>query len=190
MPKQAPTEKPRCVWPSDDALMIAYHDEEWGVPVRDGQALFAKLTLDGFQAGLSWRTILYKREAFLTAFHQFDPARISKFKERDIKRLLGDAGIVRHRGKIEAAISNARAYLDIEEREGFSTLLWGFVGGNTKVNRIRTSRDIPTETGESQAMSKELRARGLRFVGPTICYAFMQAVGMVDDHLDSCFRKR
>ncbi len=141
MPKLVTAEKPRCAWPSDDALMIAYHDEEWGVPVRDGQALFAKLTLDGFQAGLSWRTILHKREAFLAAFHGFEPARISKFKERDVKRLLGDAGIVRHRGKIEAAIANARAYLDIEEREGFSKLL-----GHSSMERPRCIASAPRAT--------------------------------------------
>ena len=184
-----PDERLRCPWPSDDALMIAYHDEEWGTPLRDPEALFAKLTLDGFQAGLSWRTILHKREAFLRAFHGFAPARVARYGERDIKRLLGDAGIIRHRGKIEAAISNAKAYLDIEEKEGFAALLWGFVGGEPKVNRFTRPGQVPAETKESQAMSKALRERGMKFVGPTICYAFMQAVGMVDDHLMGCFRK-
>jgi len=169
--------------------MVAYHDEEWGQPVRDSQALYAKLTLDGFQAGLSWRTILHKREAFLRAFKDFDPARVAKFKEKEIARLLGDAGIVRHRGKIEAAISNAQAYLVIEKTESFSDLLWSFVGNQPRVNQFERPSQVPAETKESQAMSKELRKRGFRFVGPTICYAFMQAVGMVDDHLVGCFRK-
>ena len=184
-----PKELTRCPWPSDDALMIAYHDEEWGVPVRDGQALFAKLTLDGFQAGLSWRTILHKREAFLKGFRDFDPAKVARFSDKDIERLLADAGIIRHRGKIEAAISNARIYLEIEKTEDFSKLLWGFVGNKPIVNRVRGVGDVATETKESQAMSKELKRRGMKFVGPTICYAFMQAVGMVDDHFQTCFRK-
>jgi DNA-3-methyladenine glycosylase I len=187
---KTPKELIRCPWPADDALMVAYHDEEWGVPVRDGKALFAKLMLDGFQAGLSWRTILHKREAFLKGFHQFDPLRVSKLTEKDVTRLLGDAGIIRHRGKIEATIANAKAWLEIEEQEGFSKLLWSFVDDQPVVNKISGRGDVATETAASQAMSKELRARGMKFVGPTIVYAFMQAVGMVDDHLDDCFRKK
>jgi DNA-3-methyladenine glycosylase I len=184
-----PNDKARCPWPSDDPQMVAYHDEEWGRPERDSRALFAKLILDGFQAGLSWRTILHKRTAFDRAFAQFNPEKIARFNERDIKRLLADAGIVRHRGKIEATISNARAYLAIEEKEGFAPLLWSFVNDAPIVNQPKRPRDIPTETKESRAMSKALRAHEFRFVGPTICYAFMQATGMVDDHLVGCFRK-
>ena len=188
---ETPKESIRCPWPADDALMVAYHDEEWGVPVRDGKALFAKLMLDGFQAGLSWRTILHKREAFLKGFHEFDPARVSKLTEKDITRLLADAGIIRHRGKIEATIANAKAYLEIEKHGGgFSKLLWSFVNDRPVVNQISGRGDVATETTASQAMSKELRARGMKFVGPTIVYAFMQAVGMVDDHFDGCFRKK
>ena len=185
----AKADKTRCAWPSDDALMIAYHDEEWGVPVRESEPLFAKLILDGFQAGLSWRTILHKREAFLKAFHNFNPEKLARYGEKDITRLLGNAGIIRHRGKIESAIGNAKAYLEIEEKGSFSDLLWKFVDGKTQINRIRGRGDIRAVSPESEAMSKELKDRGMRFVGPTIVYAFMQAVGMVDDHFDDCFRK-
>jgi len=176
----------RCPWPGEDPLYVAYHDEEWGVPERDPRALYEKLVLDGFQAGLSWITILRKREAFRRAFKGFRPERIARFGARDVARLMNDAGIVRNRAKIEGAIASARAVLEVPD---FSALLWSFVGGETKVNRWRTLKQLPAETGESRAMSKELKGRGFAFCGPTICYAFMQAVGMVDDHLVGCFRK-
>jgi DNA-3-methyladenine glycosylase I len=179
----------RCPWPGSDPLYVAYHDEEWGVPERDDRALFEKLLLDGFQAGLSWITILRKREAFRRAFDGFQPAKIARYSPAKIERLVGDAGIVRNRAKIEGAVESARAYLALQkDGQRFNELLWSFVGGATKRNRWATIRQIPTETAESRAMSKELRARGFKFVGPTICYAFMQAVGMVDDHLTTCFR--
>jgi DNA-3-methyladenine glycosylase I len=179
----------RCPWAQGEPLYQRYHDEEWGVPRHDDLALYENLTLDGFQAGLAWITILRKREAFRRAFDGFDPARVSRFGQRDVQRLLRDPGIVRHRGKIEAAITNARATLRIQEEEGgFAPFLWNFVGGKTKRNRFRTLSQIPAQTKESLAMSKALRERGFAFVGPTICYAFMQAVGMVNDHLVSCFR--
>jgi DNA-3-methyladenine glycosylase I len=182
-----PTRK-RCPWAEGVPLYERYHDEEWGVPTRDDRALYEKLTLDAFQAGLAWITILRKREAFRSAFRAFDPARVARFGERDVERLLGDAGIVRHRGKIEAAVANAQGVLRLQEEGGFAPFLWGFVGGKTKRNRFRTLSQIPSQTKESQAMSKALRGRGFKFVGPTTCYAFMQACGLVDDHLVSCFR--
>jgi DNA-3-methyladenine glycosylase I len=179
----------RCAWVDDDPLYIAYHDEEWGVPERDGRALFEKLILDGFQAGLSWITILRKRENFRRAFGGFDPETIARYRPRKIESLMKDAGIVRNRQKIEATVTNARAYLELlDEGEGFAELLWGFTGGKTKVNRWKTVSQIPTKTRESDAMSKALVKRGFRFVGPTICYAFMQATGMVNDHVVTCFR--
>jgi DNA-3-methyladenine glycosylase I len=182
-------DKIRCPWPGEDPLYLAYHDDEWGVPERDGRALYEKLVLDGFQAGLAWITILRKREAFRSAFAGFDPARVSRFTARDVTRLLGDKGIVRHRGKIEAAIAGAKVVLELEESwpGGFSAFLWQFIGGAPRVNRFERGQ-VPSESAESRAMSKALRERGFNFVGPTICYAFMQAVGMVDDHLVDCFR--
>jgi DNA-3-methyladenine glycosylase I len=170
--------------------MEAYHDLEWGVPVHDSRALFEKLLLDSFQAGLSWRTILHKREAFRRAFHGFDPQRLARYTARDRARLLADAGIVRNRLKIEAAISNAKAYLRLEDELGsFADYLWRFTGGRTLRGRApRTWARVPTHSPESDAMAKDLKAHGFRFVGTTICYAFMQAVGMVDDHLVGCFR--
>ena len=170
--------------------MESYHDLEWGVPVRDDRLLFQHLVLDGFQAGLSWRTILYKRENFIRAFDGFDPERIAAYGMRDVARLMRDPGIVRNRLKIEAAISNARACLTLIEADGsFSEFLWSFTGGRTKLGKAaRRWEDIPAHTAESDAMAKALQARGFRFVGTTICYAFMQAVGMVDDHLIGCFR--
>jgi DNA-3-methyladenine glycosylase I len=173
-----------------DPLMQAYHDDEWGVPVHDDRALFEKLLLDSFQAGLSWRTILYKREHFRTAFHAFDPERIARYTARDRARLLADPGIVRNRLKIDAAISNARAYLTLQQDLGsFAEFLWSHTGGGTLRRRVaRSWSQIPTQSPESEAMSRALLERGFRFVGPTICYAFMQAVGMIDDHLVSCFR--
>jgi DNA-3-methyladenine glycosylase I len=173
-----------------DPLMEAYHDLEWGVPLHDDRALFEKLLLDSFQAGLSWRTVLYKRENFRRAFQGFDPERMARYTARDRNRLLGDAGIIRNRLKIDAAISNARAYLRLQDEIGsFSDYLWAFTDGRTlRPRAARSWRQIPTRSRESDAMSKDLQARGFRFVGTTICYAFMQAVGMVDDHLVSCFR--
>ena len=184
-------ERVRCGWVSDDPLYRAYHDEEWGVPERDDRALFEKLILDGFQAGLSWLIILRKRESFRAAFDGFDPERIARYNARSVERLLRDPGIVRNRQKVEATIGNARAYLRLREEEGsFSDFLWAFTGGRTRQNAWRTLADFPARTPESEAMSKALMTRGFRFVGPTICYAFMQAVGMVNDHQVGCFRHR
>ena len=182
----APT---RCAWPGADPLYLAYHDDEWGVPVRDDRLLFEKLTLDGFQAGLSWITILRKRDGFRRAFEGFDPERIALWGDAEVQRLLGDAGIVRHRGKIEATLGNARAWVALRAGgETFSDFLWSFVGGETLVNHWRARDARPSSTPESVAMSKALKKRGFRFCGPTICYAFMQAVGMVNDHLVECYR--
>lgn len=179
----------RCPWPGEDPLYVAYHDTEWGVPEQDDRALFEKLLLDGFQAGLSWITILRKRDNFRRAFDGFEPERIARWRPARIERLMKDTGIVRNRAKIEGSVSNARAYLDLLEREGsFARFLWTFVGGEPRVNHRRSVREVPAETAESQAMSRALRQAGFTFVGPTICYAFMQAVGMVDDHLVHCFR--
>ncbi len=177
----------RCPWPGEDPLYVAYHDTEWGVPEYDDRALFEKLILDGFQAGLSWITILRKRENFRKAFDNFDPAKIAHYDQKKIAALMNDAGIVRNRAKIEGAVNSAKAYLKImEEGPGFSKLLWGFVGGTPKVNARKTMASVPAATPESVAMSKELLKHGFKFVGPTIVYAFMQATGMVNDHLESC----
>jgi DNA-3-methyladenine glycosylase I len=182
-------ERTRCPWTGDDPLYVAYHDEEWGVPERDDRALFEKLLLDGFQAGLSWITILRRRDAYRRAYRGFHPRQIAGYTARDVARLMADPGIIRNRAKIEGSIKNARAYLALVEQEGgFAPFLWAFVGGETKFNRPETLRQVPTESAESRAMSKALKARGFSFVGPTICYAFMQATGMVDDHLASCFK--
>jgi DNA-3-methyladenine glycosylase I len=182
---------PRCGWVSDDPLYLAYHDEEWGVPVHDDRRLFEMLTLEGAQAGLSWITILRRREGYRRAFHGFDVDKIARYKEKDVARLLQDPGIIRNRAKIEATIKNAQAYLDLVEATGsFDGFLWQFVGGAPKVNQWTSLREIPAETAESKAMSKELKRRGFGFVGSTICYAFMQAVGMVDDHTVDCFRRK
>ncbi|WP_340110433.1 DNA-3-methyladenine glycosylase I [Pikeienuella sp. HZG-20] len=178
----------RCPWCGSDPLYVAYHDEEWGVPERGSRALFEKLILDGFQAGLSWLTILKKRPAFRAAFDDFDPVRIARYGEADVLRLLGDAGIVRHRGKIESAISGARAWIEIEASGGFDTFLWDFTDGAPIVNTFRTAADVPPETPLSRTVSKELKAKGFKFCGPTIVYAFMEAVGMVNDHLVDCPR--
>jgi DNA-3-methyladenine glycosylase I len=183
-----PDHKTRCWWPGADPLYVAYHDAEWGVPEFDGRALFEKLILDGFQAGLSWITILRKRDAFRRAFAGFDPAAIARFDERHVEALMLDAGIVRNRAKILATIAGARAFLAIEEREGFSHYLWKRVDGRPVQTGRRGRGDIPAETELSRAISKDLRAEGFNFVGPTIVYAFMQAVGMVNDHLVGCFR--
>jgi DNA-3-methyladenine glycosylase I len=179
----------RCPWPGQDAFYVAYHDDEWGVPERDDRALYEKLMLDGFQAGLSWITILRKRENFRRAFDGFQPEKIARYTPKKIERLMQDAGIVRNRQKIEGAVASARAYLDIMEKgPGFSNLLWGFVDRKPRVNVFRTIKQVPAETPVSRAMSKELAGRGFKFVGPTIVYAFMQATGMVNDHLVDCYR--
>jgi DNA-3-methyladenine glycosylase I len=179
----------RCPWPKQDPLYIAYHDEEWGVPEYDDRTLYEKLVLDGFQAGLSWITILRKRENFRRAFDNFDPEKITRYRSAKIERLMGDAGIVRNRAKIEGTVLSARAWLEVMEKgPGFSKLLWDFMDGRPKVNRFRSVRQVPAETAISRAMSKELTQRGFKFCGPTIVYAFMQAVGMVNDHLVSCYR--
>jgi len=176
----------RCPWCRTDPLYVAYHDSEWGVPERDPRALWEKLVLDGFQAGLSWITILRKRPAFRAAFAGFRPEVIARWGEAEVARLLADPGIVRHRGKIEAAIGNARAYLAVEEREGFAALLWRHVGFRPVQNRFRTPAEVPAATPLSERVSKDLGQAGFRFVGPTIVYAFMQATGMVNDHLVTC----
>ena len=181
--------KPRCAWPGADPLYVAYHDDEWGVPERDDAHLLEKLILDGAQAGLAWITILRKRDGYRRAFAEFDAERIARFGARDVRRLLADPGIVRNRLKVAAAIGNARAYLALqEEGPGLGPFLWQFVGGAPRQNRWRRGGDIPAETAESRAMSRALKERGFRFVGPTICYAFRQATGMVNDHLVGCFR--
>jgi DNA-3-methyladenine glycosylase I len=181
----------RC-WGTGDPLLEPYHDLEWGMPVRDDRLLFEHLTLDSFQAGLSWRTILYKRDAFRRAFDGFDPDRIARYGDREFARLMGDAGIIRNRQKIEAAIANARVFLSMREvGESFSDFLWSFTGGETRLGKsARRWEQIPASSPESDAMAAALRQRGFRFVGSTICYAFMQAVGMVDDHMVGCFRYR
>ena len=178
----------RCPWPKDDALYVAYHDQEWGVPEYDDRALYEKLMLDGFQAGLSWITILRKRDNFRRAFDGFIPEKIARYRPAKVERLMQDAGIVRNRAKIEGTILSARGYLDVMENgPGFSTLLWNFVDGEPQVNHRRAVSEVPAETPLSRAISKELAARGFKFVGPTIVYAFMQAVGMVNDHLVECY---
>ncbi|HET7584306.1 MAG TPA: DNA-3-methyladenine glycosylase I [Gemmatimonadaceae bacterium] len=178
----------RCAWPRTE-LDIAYHDTEWGVPVHDDRVLFEFLTLEGAQAGLSWSTILRKREHYREVFAGFDAARVARFTPARVERLLADPGIVRHRGKIESTISNAKAFRAVQREYGsFDRYVWQFVGGTPRVNSPRALRDIPSRTAESDALSRDLKARGFRFVGSTICYAFMQAVGMVNDHVTGCFR--
>jgi len=185
MPAQAPT---RCDWPRTE-LDIEYHDREWGVPVHDDRLLFELLTLEGAQAGLSWSTILKKRDGYRKAFANFDPSRVARFTAKDAERLVADPSIVRHRQKVESTISNARAFLEVQKAFGsFDAYLWQFVGGKPKVNSRRSLRDIPPRSAESDALSKDLLARGFKFVGSTICYAYMQATGMVDDHVVGCFR--
>jgi DNA-3-methyladenine glycosylase I len=179
----------RCPWPGADPLYIAYHDTEWGVPERDDRALFEKLVLDGFQAGLAWITILRKRETMRAAFGGFDPCTIARYGEADINRLLGDAGIIRSRSKIEAAIGNARAWIAIQEAgPGFSAFLWDFVDGVPAQNRFTAMSEVPAQTETSQAMARALKSAGFKFCGLVIVYAFMQAVGMVNDHLVTCPR--
>ena len=178
----------RCTWPSTD-LDIEYHDTEWGVPVHDDRRLFEFITLEGAQAGLSWSTILKKRPNYRLAFADFDPARVARFTPARVERLLGDPGIVRHRQKIESTLTNAKAVLRIQKELGsFDRYLWQFVGDAPISRRPRTSNDLPARTAESDSLSKDLKQRGFKFVGSTICYAFMQAVGMVNDHLVTCFR--
>ena len=177
----------RCPWPGEDPLYLRYHDDEWGVPERDPRALFEKLTLDGFQAGLSWITILRKRENFRRAFDGFNPEKIARYDARKKAKLMADAGIVRNRLKVEGAVLSARAYLEaMEKGPGFSALLWDFLDGKPKINKFRDTKQVPAQTELSQKVSKELLNRGFKFVGPTIVYAFMQAVGMVNDHLVKC----
>jgi DNA-3-methyladenine glycosylase I len=179
----------RCGWTGEDPLMISYHDEEWGVPLHDDRRLFEFLVLEGAQAGLSWRTVLRKRENYRRAFHGFDPVRVARYGENDVARLLSDPGIIRNRAKIDSAVSNARCVLDVSAEFGsFACYLWRFPGGKPIMNRFRSLSELPSTSRESDAMSRDLRKRGFRFAGPTICYAFMQAVGMVNDHLVHCFR--
>jgi len=180
----------RCPWPGKNPLYVAYHDEEWGIPEFDDRALYEKLILDGFQAGLSWITILQKREHFRRAFDGFEPEKIARYGERQIGRLLKDEGIVRSRSKIEAAIKGAKLWLEIREKEpgGFRQFIWKHVDGAPVVNRYRSASDVPAETPMSQGLAKELKQRGFNFCGPVIVYAFAQAVGMVNDHLISCHR--
>ena len=179
----------RCPWPGTDPLYITYHDEEWGVPERDDRALYEKLVLDGFQAGLSWITILRKREAFRIAFDGFAPERVARFTSKKVEALMRDEGIVRNRAKIEGAIASARAWLQMmEQGAGFGAYLWGFVDGKPIVNRYKAITEVPAETELSRAIAKDLKSRGFKFCGPTIVYAFMQATGMVNDHLTSCHR--
>ena len=179
----------RCTWANISPLTLAYHDKEWGVPVHDDRTLFEFLTLEGAQAGLSWETILNKRENYRRAFDNFDAARIARYSERDLERLLADAGIVRNRLKVAATVNNAQRFLEAREEFGsFEEYIWRFVGGRPIKNSFRALSEMPAKTEESEAMSKELRRRGFKFVGPTICYAFMQAVGMVNDHTIGCFR--
>jgi DNA-3-methyladenine glycosylase I len=179
----------RCAWAGTDPRMIAYHDEEWGVPVHDDRLLFEFLTLEGAQAGLSWKTILNKRDAYREAFAGFDPARVARFDSRRIERLLGNAEIVRNRLKVESTVTNARAFLEVQREAGsFDHFVWDVVGGSPKVNRWRSTRNVPARSPESDTLSAELKRRGFRFVGSTICYAFMQATGLVNDHVISCWR--
>jgi DNA-3-methyladenine glycosylase I len=178
----------RCAWVTDDPLYIAYHDEEWGVPVHDDRKLFESLVLDGAQAGLSWLTILKRRENYRRAFDNFDPQRVAAYDEAKVQSLLQDAGIIRNRLKVRSAVTNAQALLRVQEEfSSFDVYIWQFVGGSTIYNAWETLADVPTETAESRAMSRDLKQRGFSFVGPTICYAFMQACGMVHDHTTDCF---
>jgi DNA-3-methyladenine glycosylase I len=180
----------RCAWvPEADPAYVAYHDEEWGVPLHGEHELFELLTLEGAQAGLSWSTILRKREGYRAAFEGFDPERVARYGQRDVERLLADPGIVRNRLKVESTVNNAARVLELRETGGLGAYLWGFVDGAPIVNRWRSLSELPAETELSKAISKDLKRRGFRFVGPTVIYAFMQAVGMVDDHTTDCFRR-
>ncbi len=183
------TIKTRCTWPGEDPLMIAYHDTQWGTPEHDDKKHFEAFILDANQAGLSWRTILHKRENFRKAFANFDFNKVAKFTRKDFNRLMKDKGIIRNRMKVEAAIVNARKFLEIRKEFGtFDRYIWGFVGGKTIRHRHKRNSDIGATSKEAEAMSKDLKKRGFKFVGPTICYAYMQGVGMINDHLTSCFR--
>jgi len=179
----------RCGWAGDDPIMISYHDEEWGVPVRDDRKLFEFLVLEGAQAGLSWRTVLRKREGYRKAFQGFDPERVARYGDKEMARLLSDPGIIRNRAKVASAVGNARLVIAVRDEFGsFGTYLWRFVGNRPIANRFGKMTELPSRSRESDAMSRDLSRRGFRFVGPTICYALMQAVGMVNDHLVTCFR--
>jgi len=179
----------RCAWAGDDPAMIDYHDREWGVPLHDDRALFEFLILEGAQAGLSWSTILHRRDGYRRAYRAFDPAKVARFGEREMAKLLADERIIRNRAKIAWSVRNAKAFLAVQREHGsFDAYLWNFSGGAPLVNRPRTSSDVPAQTDLSDALSKDLRARGFGFVGSTICYAFMQAVGIVNDHAAHCFR--
>ena len=185
----SPDDRPRCSWAGDDPLYIAYHDEEWGVPTHDDRVLFEFLLLEGAQAGLSWITILRKREAYREAYAGFDPEVVARYGDAEAQRLLTDSGIVRNRAKVAAAPVNARAFLEVVEECGsFDAYLWRFVDGAPIQNRWKSLGEVPAETDESRALSKDLKKRGFKFVGPTICYAYMQSMGLVDDHVVSCFR--
>ena len=184
-----PDGKPRCFWAVSAPDYVDYHDREWGFPVADDRRLFEKLCLEGFQAGLSWLTILRKREAFRKAFAGFDPTVVARFGARDVKRLLGDAGIVRHRGKIESTVNNAQRVLEMQDEHGsFDAYVWSFVGGAPIVGTWQQLGELPASTAESTALSRDLKRRGFRFVGPTTVYAFMRAAGLADDHVVTCFR--
>lgn len=186
-----PATKPGCPWcPPDDPLYVAYHDKEWGVPIRDGRKLFAMLNLEGAQAGLSWRTILHKRERYMVVFEDFDPVHLSRWSQAKVERALKDPGIVRNRLKVQGVVKNAKAYLEAfgDSPKAFSDFLWAFTGGGTIQYARRGMKDFVARTEESDRMSKELKKRGFTFVGSTICYAFMQAVGMVNDHVTTCHR--
>ncbi len=181
----------RCSWAGEDPLYVAYHDDEWGVPVHDDRTLFELLILEGAQAGLSWITILKKRENYRQAFDGFDPKRIARYREARIEKLLGNAGIVRNRLKVNSAVTNAKAFLAVQKELGsFDRFIWQFVGGEPKVNAWKSMSEVPASTPESDNLAKELKRRGFKFVGTTICYAYMQAVGMVNDHVVDCFRYR
>lgn len=185
--KQTKQTEKRCAWCGDDPLYVAYHDEEWGVPVYDSQQLFAKLILDGAQAGLAWITILRKRDAYYKAFDGLDPEKMARYSEKKIEKILQDPGIVRNRLKVQSAVKNAKAYMALQKQGiDFSEFLWSFVDGKPRRNNWRTSKQMPAVTKEAEAMSKALKKAGFSFVGPTIVYAFMQAVGMVNDHLVTC----
>lgn len=181
----------RCPWAGSDPLYVAYHDEEWGVPLHDERRLFEMLVLEGAQAGLSWLTILRRREGYRRAFDRFDPGAVARYGRRDVERLLADGGIVRNRLKIDSAVNNARAFLAVQEEfGGFDHYVWRFVDGKPRQNAWTAPEEVPAQTPASHAMSRDLRRRGFTFVGPTICYAHMQATGMVNDHLVGCFRHR
>ncbi len=182
-------EKARCEWPTSDPLLLKYHDQEWGVPVKNDRKIFEFLVLESAQAGLSWRTILRKREGYKKAFARFDPKKVARFTKRDIARLLKNPGIIRNRLKVEAAINNAKRFLEVQKEFGsFSTYMWGFVGGTPIDGKRKHLKDLPATTKEAEIFAKDLKKRGFKFLGPTVCYAHMQAVGMVNDHTIDCFR--